>query len=199
MASLLQGAGHRVVAPTLNGDGSLNNHVDEVIELVDELVSSRSDQLALVAHSYSGMVATEVARRRPAAISKVVYLDAFVPDRQCAFEVLPDIREPFEQAADEDGYVPPLPVEALGVNDPEQSARIAAQLRPWPLVTHLQPGGPLPAETGRSYIQFSLSTFFDKLSAELKERGWAVDHAEMGHLAPITHPEEVAETLLRRL
>jgi pimeloyl-ACP methyl ester carboxylesterase len=81
----LRGLGHHARAVTLSGlDGrgadvsgvGLTTHVDEVVSLLE-----REDlrDVILVAHSYSGIVAGQVADRVPDRVAHTVFVEAFLP------------------------------------------------------------------------------------------------------------------------
>ncbi|MGW4772477.1 alpha/beta fold hydrolase [Nocardia sp. NPDC004278] len=63
VATRLTAAGHPTAAPTLDGAGSLCRHVDSALDVV----AHRGESVTLVAHSYSGVVAT----RRPDPSARV--------------------------------------------------------------------------------------------------------------------------------
>lgn len=84
--SLLTAEGCIVYRPSLTGQGErvhlasteigLNTHITDVVNMI--LYEDLYD-IILVGHSYGGMVVTGVADRLPGRISKLIYLDAFVP------------------------------------------------------------------------------------------------------------------------
>jgi pimeloyl-ACP methyl ester carboxylesterase len=84
VAVRLRSYGHTVHTPTLTGLGAnddhtaadLRTHVDQVVALLDD--EQMADAI-LVGHSYSGLVAGQVADRRPARIAHTVFVHAFLP------------------------------------------------------------------------------------------------------------------------
>ncbi len=78
--------GHNVLAPTLPGmdyndqpmprDVGLTEHIEFICDLI---VEKGLSDVILVGHSYGGLVITGVAVRMPGKISKLIYLDAFLP------------------------------------------------------------------------------------------------------------------------
>ena len=83
-APLLEGAGHRVVAPDLPGHGvdttpppgiTLADQVGAVGDLLDR----QTEDVILVGHSSGGAIITQVAEDHPEAVSRLVYLSAFLP------------------------------------------------------------------------------------------------------------------------
>jgi pimeloyl-ACP methyl ester carboxylesterase len=86
MHPLLTAAGHRLFTPTYTGLGershladpsnSLEAHINDVLGV---LTYEDLRDVILVGHSSGGMVATGVADRAADRLSKLVYLDAFVP------------------------------------------------------------------------------------------------------------------------
>jgi pimeloyl-ACP methyl ester carboxylesterase len=85
--SLLAAHGHIVYRPSLTGQGErvhlaspdvdLSTHITDVANMI---LFEDLRNIVLVGHSYGGMVITGVADRIPERISKLIYLDAFVPN-----------------------------------------------------------------------------------------------------------------------
>jgi pimeloyl-ACP methyl ester carboxylesterase len=104
----LQRAGHKVFTPVLTGLGAdshrlspavnLDTHIDDVTGL---LKGESLREATLVGHSYAGMVITAVAERESSRLSRLVYVDAFVPgDGESALDLLPEnIQESFREQA----------------------------------------------------------------------------------------------------
>jgi len=95
VAPTLARAGHTVHTPTLPGKRpgdralsgiGLHDHVDAVLEIVDALASP----VVLVGHSGGGTIAWAAADARPAAIERVVFVDALpFPDGSVINDELP--------------------------------------------------------------------------------------------------------------
>jgi pimeloyl-ACP methyl ester carboxylesterase len=87
IAPLLEAKGWKVCRPSLSGLGEhfntaradigLATHVDDIVNFI--LFEDLYD-IILLGHSYGGMVITGVADRIPERISRLIYLDAFVPE-----------------------------------------------------------------------------------------------------------------------
>ncbi len=87
MEELLQAKGYRVYRPTLTGQGErvhlaseeigLETHIQDIVNVV--LYEDLKD-IILIGHSYGGMVITGVADRIPERISRLIYLDAVLPE-----------------------------------------------------------------------------------------------------------------------
>ncbi|MBC7744574.1 MAG: alpha/beta hydrolase [Flavobacterium sp.] len=85
--SLLTEKGAVVYRPSLTGQGErvhlattevgLSTHINDVVNTI--LFEDLHDVI-LIGHSYGGMVITGVADSLPGRISKLIYLDAFVPE-----------------------------------------------------------------------------------------------------------------------
>ncbi|WP_299556250.1 alpha/beta hydrolase [Seonamhaeicola sp.] len=85
--SLLTATGSMVYRPTLTGQGervhlaSLEVGLDtHITDIVNTVLYEELDNIILVGHSYGGMVITGVADSIPERISKLIYIDAFVPE-----------------------------------------------------------------------------------------------------------------------
>jgi pimeloyl-ACP methyl ester carboxylesterase len=81
---LLEGAGHRVVAPDLPAHGddgtplsevSLGSYVQRVLEAVD----AAREPVVLVGHSSGGAVVAQASELRPDGVVRAVYLCAYLP------------------------------------------------------------------------------------------------------------------------
>lgn len=58
---------------------TLDDYVDAVVETINALVPGEGAQVAVVAHSMGGLVATAVAEQVPHLVSKLIYLAGFMP------------------------------------------------------------------------------------------------------------------------
>ena len=86
VAVLLEARGYKVYRPSLSGLGEhfntaspgigLATHIDDIVNMI--LFEDLHDVI-LLGHSYGGMVITGVADRIPERISRLIYLDAFLP------------------------------------------------------------------------------------------------------------------------
>src|SRR4051794_24494484 len=124
VAPRLRDAGHEVHAPTLTGLSErahllsplvgLDTHVEDVVRLIDTFQLS---DVVLVGHSYAGQIVTAVADRRPDAIARRVYLDAFVGQGgEAARHLLPETAEHhWAEAVAVPGICRPVPVPKLSV------------------------------------------------------------------------------------
>ncbi len=87
VAPLLEAKGWKVYRPSLSGLGEhfntaradlgLATHIEDIVNFI--LFEDLHDVI-LLGHSYGGMVITGVADRIPERLSRLVYLDAFVPN-----------------------------------------------------------------------------------------------------------------------
>src|SRR5262245_31842925 len=121
MHPLMNAAGHRLIVPTYTGLGErehlaspsndLETHIQDILAVIkyEDL-----RDIVLVAHSYGGMVGTGVADRARDRVSRLIYLDAFVPaDGQSLMDANPPgVRQRMQETAKAgDGWrVPPNPV-----------------------------------------------------------------------------------------
>jgi pimeloyl-ACP methyl ester carboxylesterase len=209
MHPLMQAAGHRLVTPTYTGLGErvhlanpsidLETHIRDILNVIQY---EDLRDVALVCHSYGGMVATAVADRAPDRIARLIYLDAFVPkDGQS----LLDLNEPARQrmldsAKAGDGWrVPPLPtppdttpadLEWLGAR------RVDMPIKCFETKLKLQHGEPsLP----RSYIYATrrspADTFGQFAKRARSEPGWNYHEIDASHSPAVTAPEALMALL----
>jgi len=87
IASKLRDEGHEVYTPTLTGLGErvhlLNREIGldtQITDIVNVLVFEDLHEVILVGHSLAGMIITGVADQVPERISRLIYLDAFLPE-----------------------------------------------------------------------------------------------------------------------
>jgi pimeloyl-ACP methyl ester carboxylesterase len=111
---LLERAGHAVHALTLTGlradddaatvaAANLDTHADDVLALLDR---AHLTGATLVGHSYGGMVITGAADRAQGRVSRLVHLDAYVPDdgESCWSSTTEAYRQAFVAGAASTGY-----------------------------------------------------------------------------------------------
>jgi pimeloyl-ACP methyl ester carboxylesterase len=214
MAPLLRRAGHDVWTPTLTGlgerehlanpDVGLHTHLQDVIGVLrwEDL-----REVILVGHSYGGMVITGVAARAAERLSRLVYLDAFVPlGGQSLADLLgPQTTERFRSIAERDGQgwrLPlPFPPESLGVSDPVLIESIQSRVVMQPLKAMLEPVPEPVAGTAalpRSYLYCARAPMglFESSAKYAREQGWDYRELDAGHGAPVADPGLVAGALM---
>lgn len=208
---LLRGAGHDVHAPTLTGlserahllspQVGLDTHVEDVVRLIDVLGLR---EVVLVGHSYAGQVITGVADRRPGAIARRVYLDAFVgSDGEAARDLLPEqTARHWEHAAAERGFgwlVPVRDLSVLGVTERPDLEWLAPRLTPHPWKTYTDPlrvTGAVDTVPGVFVECVSWLRVFAAHAGRARDRGWPTHELDTGHEAMVTAPKALADVLL---
>ncbi|MDQ3853135.1 MAG: alpha/beta hydrolase [Thermoproteota archaeon] len=212
---LLQAAGHNVYTPTLTGLGasshlshelnriSLDTHVKDVTNM---LFYEDLSEVVLVGHSYGGMVITGVAAKEPKRLAQLVFLDAYLPlegENEIALWP-PDQKEKYRtDLASGIRFRPPIASSMLGITDPKMSKWVQERVTPHPYSTYEDPpasGTPESASIPRTYIHCTLghfSSWMEPFAARARKLGWNVYTMAAGHGVMLTHPDELAETLLR--
>src|SRR5262249_39099576 len=154
-----------------------------------------------VGHSYAGIVVKGVADRVPGRVSRVVYLDAFVPqDGQSLFDFIPPERQAglvAEAQAQADGWrlpSPPPDSPLFGVTDPDDVRWMIPRLAAQPLQTFTEPvrltgsGASLP----QTYIwctRFGAPSPFGQFVARVRnDPSWRFRELASEHDAMITVP-----------
>jgi pimeloyl-ACP methyl ester carboxylesterase len=213
VTSLLRAAGHEVYAPTLTGLSDRShllecgvNLTTHIMDIVNLLFYEDLSDVVLVGNSYAGMVITGVAAKTPERLSRLIYLDAYVPeDGQSELDLWP---APMREAilADEasaKGLRQPPPAALFGVNDPELVEWVEARWTPQPLDTYTEavaPGNARSNALARVFIhctegQNTSTPLFAPFAAKARTKGWQVRELAAGHLPMVTIPREVSDML----
>jgi pimeloyl-ACP methyl ester carboxylesterase len=206
MRPLMRDAGHEFFATSYTGLGErvhlANAGINLDTHIQDVLGTLRFEQLRdviLVGHSYGGMVATGVAARARDWISKLVYLDAFVPrSGQCAFDLLPaGIRDQMQQLAADGWRVPagPLPPDTTS----EEVAWAQPLRMPQPIETLRQPlvfdEQQLPPRAYVYCTRISPGDPFRPSADRAKTEGWQYAELDASHNPHITAPADLLAIL----
>ena len=210
-APLMQAAGHRLVTPTYTGVGErahlaspaidLNSHIEDVLAVIkyEDL-----RDIVLIGHSYGGMVATGVADRARDKISRLIYLDAFVPkDGQSLLDLNEVARARMQEAAKSgDGWrVPPNPTPpdtSPADVDWLSARRVDMPIKCFEEKLKLQ-GGPLTLP--RSYVYATRITPADTFGPFAREArndpAWNYYEIDASHSANVTAPEALMSLLAK--
>jgi pimeloyl-ACP methyl ester carboxylesterase len=209
MHPLMQAAGHRLFTPTYTGLGErehlanpsidLETHIQDVLNVIkyEDL-----HDIALLGHSYGGMVATGVADRVRDRVTQLIYLDAFVPkDGQSLLDLNEPARQRMQEAATSgDGWrIPPNPTPPdTSAADVEwlSARRVHMPIKCFEMKLKLQ-GGELTLP--RSYIYATRITpadTFGQFTARAKsEPGWRYYEIDASHSANVTAPDALMALL----
>jgi pimeloyl-ACP methyl ester carboxylesterase len=225
VAPLLRARGHDVFTPTLTGlgerahlskpDVGLDTHIEDIVKVLE---FENLSHVILVGNSSGGMVITGAADRAPQRIAHLVYLDAFVPeDGQSLVDMLPaDRRDAMENLVKTEGagwLLPrfaPLPPEKIlrdiwGVTSDDDLSWMLARLEPTPFKHFTDPfkrTNPAAVDMARTFIRcrgflFGKHPAFDSHAKMAQQTpGWRYRELDAPHLPYITHPADVADTLL---
>jgi pimeloyl-ACP methyl ester carboxylesterase len=229
VAADLRARGHDVHPVTLTGlgdrahlarpDVDLETHITDVVNVLDY---ETLEDAVLVGHSYSGIVVTGVADRRPGRLNAVVYLDTGpLPDGLSIADVqTPEAHAAQVRDAEEhgDGWLWPVPDRATletgvygsaaGLGD-EDFARVAALGTPQPLKTfttplrleHERPPGVRRAAIFCADGGMSVDTVRaliadgDPRAALFADPDWELHDLPTGHWAMLAAPELTAAKL----
>ena len=204
---LLRAAGHEVFTPTYTGIGErahlaspavdLDMHIADVLAVI-EYEDLRD--IALVGHSYGGMVATGVADRARERIDQLIYLDAFVPAHgQSLVDLTPPRPAAPAGSQGHDWLIPPNP--PAPDTSKADLAWLTPRRRPQPVKTFTQPlqlRNPEPA-LPRSYI-YCTRKEADDVFAPFSRRfrsdpAWRYYEIDASHSPNVTAPDALAKLL----
>jgi pimeloyl-ACP methyl ester carboxylesterase len=163
----------------------------------------------LVGHSYGGMMITGVAAKEPHRLAHLVYLDAYLPmEGENEIAIWPPAQKEKYFADIASGITisrPPIPSSMLGITDAKMSQWVQERLTSHPYSTCEDPP-PSPSDPAqsasipRTCICCTLgpfSSWMEPFAARARKLKWHVYTMEAGHDVMITHPNELAEVLLR--
>src|SRR4051812_29017056 len=209
MHPLMQAAGHRLVTPTYTGLGErahlanpsidLETHIQDILNVIQY---EDLRDIMLVGHSYGGMVATGVADRARDRATKLIYIDAFVPEDGQSLLDLNDVARPRmrELATSGDGWrVPPNPTppdtppaDVAWLNE----RRVHMPVKCFQSKLKLS-GGPLALP--RSYIYATraapLDTFGQFAKVTKNDPAWDYHEIDASHSPNVTAPEALMALL----
>lgn len=204
VAAELRQRGQEVIIPDLTpalpGDG---NHASRQAELVAAAI--RHGPVVLVAHSGAGPLLPLIADRlgqQHVAVAASVFVDAGLPHPgQSALDVLPAPAAELLRRMTVEGWLPPWtswwPPEQLRVMLPDEQLRNlmvdTCPRLPVSLFTEVLPGVSEDGLGVCSYVR--LSSVYDPFADQAEQAGWPVRRLESHHLAVLTSPAEVADTL----
>ena len=211
MRPLLESRGHVLLTPTYTGLGERSHlaHRDINLEthIADILGVLRFEDLmhvTLIGHSYGGRVATGVADRAPERISRVVYVDAYVPrDGQSLFDLqTSEGRERIRAEARAQGEGWRIPPPPMSPDTPQDDVSWASSRRVMqPLMTfeqRLRLTGAVET-LPRTYVYCKRAragdVFRQFLDRARREEGWRVFEIDASHSPNITAPEELTDIL----
>jgi pimeloyl-ACP methyl ester carboxylesterase len=209
----------RVFAPTLKGfhvgeiaksEMGLQVHIAEITALLEH---ENLENVVLVGHSYGGMVIQGVAEHVPNRISRLAFLDAFIPEHnQCLFDLLPEksaqsmrsrltdeTGKTLEQGASRAWLIPAPPSLDGWKLFGEDAVWLRTQLTPTAVATFEERVKleNLQARTiPRSFIRCTEFPTFAGMEQKALEAGWNIDHLTCGHFAQLEQPEKLAELLI---
>ena len=208
VGSGLRARGHDVHPLTLSGlaDGDadvsgvgLQTHVDDVLSVLEE---GDLRDVVVVGHSYSGIVAGQVADRTPDRVAHTVYVDAFLPrDGESMLDAFGERQRERElaQIAENGGRWPAPGLDGVS-GEPdlseEQARWLAGRLVGHPGRTVSEPAvmdRPL-AEQRATYVACAFEDS-DDVAALRGEPGWAFRELEAGQWPMVSVPDELVALL----
>jgi len=203
VATLLEAKGWQVYRPTLSGLGEhyntattnidLTTHIDDIVNFI---IFEDLHDVILLGHSYGGMVITGVADRIPERISRLIYIDAFVPEDGESVVSFGKPNAPQLDAMTKDGFLIPSwfkPAVSFPRNVPQPRKTFTERivLRN-PALAKIPASYILTVEKGGKPED---DTFFGS-KERAETRGWPVHIMEANHFPMLTQPEATADLIL---
>ncbi|MBD7994591.1 alpha/beta hydrolase [Arthrobacter sp. Sa2CUA1] len=175
----------------------LADHVDQVCDLVEH-----GAPVVLVAHSYSGMVAAQVADRLGDQIRSSIHFQSFLPVDGCSLVDLwgPDGDARAQERADiiADGYLwaapPAAALDAEAGLGPEERSYLAERFTPHPGRTVLDKASlEQPVRSQRGVFVTPARTQLPEALGGAAD--WRIEILPGGHWPMLEHPGEVTELI----
>jgi pimeloyl-ACP methyl ester carboxylesterase len=203
LADRLRAKGGRVVAPTLTGladrshlfgpEITLETHITDVVNTAKWM---EMKDIVLCGHSYGGMVISGAAEHLEDRLRGIVFIDAFFPaNGQSCSELMGT--SPAQDAA-----LPPPPVEAFDIADPEGRAQVERLMTPHPANAARQPVRLTGARERVARKAYVLATgrerpyFAAPYHALAQDPAWRVYETPTGHHPMIDAPDQLTDILL---
>jgi len=217
VADRLRAQGHRVYTPTLTGLGERRHLLHDSItvqtfvdDVVNVLTFEALEDVALVGHSFGGVVITGVADQVPERLRRLVYLDGFLLESGVStFDTLPsDVVEKIRAKAQPPGNgaaapaIPPPQARHLGLTEASDLQFVEGRLTPQPLGSYesaLELKGPVGNGLPCTYLHCISPSYGPVESSRtwVRQQGtWQWGEVAASHDAMVSHPEEVAQALL---
>jgi pimeloyl-ACP methyl ester carboxylesterase len=196
VAEGLAAAGHPAQALTLRGVGDQEG--PEGVNLGTHLRRGDRRDVVVCAHSYAGMVLTDVLAHCAEHIAAAVYIDAFVPaPGDTLFELSTQrFRDHCLASAKRDGLgvapIAPMP-DARCTAHPTACFLEASRAPATVFDTFRRRGGRLHYLHFTGWTPSPFGAFADRLR---EDPGWSVVTRDFGHNAPQERPAELADLLL---
>ena len=206
----LESNGHHAYSLTLSGvtknadpaDITLQTHVDDVLKLIR---NNTLQDVVLVGHSYSGLVAGIVASQDPERIKHVVFVKAFLPhDGRSLLDAFPEEQansERDEITSQNGKWLPPSPENIMNDEslDDKQKRWLIDHMVAHPGQTVIEPvvlNRPL-SELSATFIDCNLEGHSSaEMQATCKSFNWIYHVLTSGHWPMITVPDALAKRLM---
>jgi hypothetical protein len=201
VAARLAAHGYQVGIPDLTGTVAAGPpYCSRQAEVIAR--SAAGQPAILIGHSGAGPL-LPAAGANIAGVRGYVFADAGlpIPGQSWMDTAPPDLAARLREMADAQGWLPPWPQwwgeEAMAelIPDPDARQRFAADCSRLPLAMfeEVQPAAPQWPGAPAAYLL--LSEAYEDQAARARELGWPVTQLASHHLAPLTDPGLVAESL----
>jgi pimeloyl-ACP methyl ester carboxylesterase len=209
-ASILRGRKNEAHTPTLTGCGDRSHLLREDVDLhtyikdiTNFLYFENLNNVILVSHGYSGVVASAVIQAKPNLIRKVIYLDAAIPEQGKSY---------LDLAGEGFGYVlnsgllynswlvKPLPSLSAAISRSTDRRWFEPRLVNFPLAAFTTP---FPGKFDSALFDISFirckngsDGFMQDTASAANKRGWDYHELQSGHLPMVSAHVELAELLM---
>lgn len=200
MDVIMSQEGFSVSRPTLTGLGErahlANTEIDlemHIQDVINHILFEDLHDIVLVGHSYGGMVITGVADQLKDRITKIIYIDAHVPENGVSAVTIRKNREKGIKAAEKDGYFAPTWIDPSKTpGDRKQSmATLTQKIKLNNIAGNNINGAYILTAEGKPE-----NDAFGQYLEVAKAKNWKVVIMKCGHNPQNTHREELKKVLL---
>ena len=204
----LRARGHVVHVPTLSGGGHLHHGLRKGLDLNAHIKDICNyfhfediDASILVAHGYSGMIASGAVMQIPHLLRHIVYVDGVIAEsnRSLAESAGEAFRIMLDASRENGWLVKPWPIDTFGI-DNVRKKWFQTRLCTFPAAGFETPfpGEFDPSAVPASFVACSATSHSHtrRMAAKADGFGWEVVEVNAGHCPMVSHPSELVNALI---
>ena len=188
---------------------SLNSHIKQIENYI---INKKLKDIILVGHSYAGMVITGVANKIPNLISKLIYLDAFIPkNNQSLFDLCDkssvqamiesstdNEKKRIRQGAKKVWFLPVRDPQYFGVYDPDDVKFLSKKMVPMPILCFQEKislKNKSSENISKYFIKCTKTAISNNVNKDSFDKTFLYYEIEAGHDVMISDPQRFVNIL----